>query len=151
VTRLEDDAAAKASWFGRRSVTQLGCLGVAVICVLVIGGFVISYASSWFSTGAAIVSPTNVKAQWTQGYQDIESLRALAGNYCDLRQAENDETDQFQREQRESEVLAEQQAYNRVAADYDRAYENLFEGKLVKPSDLPSRAPSLDDLVAEIC
>lgn len=75
-------------------------------------------------------------------YPNFEALKAAAGDVCSALAAIDAETDPDARVQRVSEELAYERNYRRIAADYDAAYDNVFQAKQVGPADLP-RAPGL--------
>ena len=51
----------------------------------------------------------------------------------------------------QSQETAYEQTYRRVVADYQAAYDNAFQAKLVGPRDLPKVAPTLDEAISTYC
>lgn len=116
---------------------------IAIVIVFIVAGF----AFGWFRTGVEVISPANVKEQWAFAYSYDRSLGALAGTWCSAKQAETTETDPDYRSQRITQRLAYENQYRSVEAQYDAALANAFKAKLVKPSDVPTVAPTLDQKV----
>ncbi len=120
----------------------LASIGTILVLGLVFG--VLGFALGWYRADSDVVSPQNVKAQYQDAYTNFEALKATAGDVCSALTAIDAETDPDARSQRVSEELAYEQNYRRIAADYDAAYDNVFQAKHVGPADLPRTAPGLD-------
>jgi cell division protein FtsI/penicillin-binding protein 2 len=123
-------------------VGRLFLYTIGALVVLFLVGTALSFAFGWIGGAAQIESFQNHKEQYTWAYQDMEALRAQAGNICDAKGATNIQP---------GAVLAYKQNYRRIEADYDRRMENAFEAKYVKPHDLPRRAPTLRDMLSSEC
>jgi uncharacterized iron-regulated membrane protein len=113
----------------------------------VIGGILALLAIfvlAWILFLGSIFGPGNVSAQWQFAYDNNKALAATAGNVC---QARKDEAaaPAVDKSQRTSQRIAYEQNYRRIEADYDAALANAFKAKLVKPSDVPTTAPTLDE------
>ena len=112
-------------------------VGILVITVFALGG-------GWLGAGTQVVSASNVREQFRDGYTNYESLTAIAANYCSAQKALAATTDPSERTQRVTQVAAQEQNFNRVSANYNAAMADAFRAKLVKPTDLPDRAPTLE-------
>jgi|GEM_PF-3554056 hypothetical protein len=132
------------------NMTPLGValriVGLAVVLIVI--GTLIGIPLGWFQKGAEIISPDNVEEQYAAIYQDYQALEKGAQNVCDLRVVRDSSSTADEKTQRVSQVLASQQLYNRNAADYDARWQNVFEAKLVGPNDVPTTAPTLNDMIA---
>lgn len=121
-------------------------LGIVVVLVVVIG--VVGFALGWFRAARDVVGPENVRAQWQFAYDTIENLDAIAVSVCNaekaLQQSIAGGADSHIIEQRRSHLLAFENNYARVANGYDGQVRDKFRGGLVKPPDVPERAPSLE-------
>lgn len=113
---------------------------ILVAAVVAIG--LLGLGLGWFGAGTRVVSAENVREQFRDGYTNYESLTAIAANYCSAQTALNATTDPSERTQRITQVAAQEQNYNRVSAAYNAAMADAFRAKLVKPGDLPERAPT---------
>lgn len=130
-------------------------MGVGRLILIVVGIFLaasllfgaIGFACGWARTGVEIVSPANVKSQYRLAYSDWNALEKLSDTICIAVDVRDRETDPFIKSQRESQVLAYQGAYNRVAGSYNARMQNLFEARIVRPRDLPANAPSFTETV----
>lgn len=129
----------------------LRVLGGLIVVALVCGG--ISWAAGWIKTGADVVGPENVKAQWQFAYDYNESLRASASNWCTLRKQEVQAANSGDRDtmnQRGSQRIATEQLYEKNKSEYDARLQDAFRAKWVKPGDVPTSAPTLEEKLTEI-
>jgi len=132
----------------RPSTFIMGCVAALTGLALIVTG--IGFFAGWFQAGVEVVSPANVKEQWAFAYSYDRSLSALAGTWCSAKTAEAAETDPDYRSQRITQRLAYENQYRSVEAQYDAALANAFKAKLVKPSDVPTVAPTLDQKVQKL-
>jgi hypothetical protein len=118
-------------------------LAIAAIAIAaIIGITLLGLGGGWFGAGANVVSAGNVREQFRDGYTNYESLNAIAANYCSAQSALAATTEPSERSQRITQVAAQEQNYNRVAANYNAAMRDAFRAKFVKPGDLPETAPT---------
>lgn len=127
---------------------------------LILVGFVIllllcglGWVFRWGKAATDVVGPENVKAQWQFAYDYDESLRASASNWCTLRKQEVQAGkigDRDAMNQRGSQRIATEQLYERNKAEYDARLRDAFRAKWVKPTDVPTKAPTLDEKLVEI-
>lgn len=141
------------NWFSRQ--TPLGLflkvVGALIVVSLVCGG--VGWVGGWFKTGAQVVSAENVKAQWQFAYDYNESLRATAANWCSIRKAEvqaGKTGDRDAMNQRSSQRLATETLFDKNKAEYDGRLADAFRAKLVRPRDVPAKAPTLQEKLTEI-
>lgn len=137
------------TWLNRQ--TPLG-LTMKVIGFLVVVGLIISLIGiplGWYNAGRQIVSPENVKAQWQFAYDLDAGMKEIASNWCTMREAELS-APAADRSQRTSQRLATESLYRTRAGEYNGRMADAFRAKLVKPSDVPARAPDLRDRLAEV-
>jgi len=121
--------------------------GVWIILIIVALGAVIgaiNFVGGWLSQPAKIYGVENVRAQWEFAYTYDESLGAIQRQYCTAKQAVADSVDAVERSQRNTQMIAVHNNYDRVEAQYNAALRNAFKAKLVWPSDVPEKAPSLN-------
>lgn len=124
-------------------------LGVVVAVALVLG--CVGFAFRWLNAGAEVVSPQNVKAQWQFAYDYDEALAGAARQWCTIRQAEVQAPEGSDAQvQRASQRIAVEQLYARNKAEYDARLRDAFRAKWVKPSDVPVRAPALEEKLQEV-
>ncbi len=117
-----------------------------VILILTIVGFIFGWITFPIDKG----SRDNVKKQFQRGYELYESLQATAQMVCTAEQAYN-ETDPNTKQQRQTQLIAYQTNYQRLAAEYDAWTRNVFERGIIHPQDLPTRAPTLQDMKSQVC
>jgi len=124
--------------------TTAGVLLAAAIIIPILGlGF------GWFNSTLQVVSPQNVREQYSTAYGDWEGMKGTANNVCAFRTVVA-EAPADVRDQRITALIAYQQNYTRLAADYDAAYDNAFRAKHVGPTDIPNKAPSLADMLQQL-
>jgi len=121
----------------------------AVGLLLIFG--VVLFGLNWLGTGAQVISPENVRQQFQAAYDDMNALDATARNVC---QAIKDEqaapAGSTERTQRTSQRIAYQQNYERIRAHYNAYVSDPFRARLVRPSDLPTQAPELSEMLRRI-
>lgn len=120
--------------------------------VVVFGAFALAgWGLGWFATPLEVTSVGNVRQQYAFAYQYDESLTASAHQYCTARDARDRATPSEVRDQRETQLIAIEQNYARIAAEYNAKLRDAFAAKYVKPADVPDRAPELADKVRTSC
>lgn len=139
------------NWVQRR--TPLGLAVAASLAVIVISIILgaIGYASGWIGEAGRVTGVENVREQWRFAYDYDEDLRAIAVSHCAAVETAEGETDPDIGAQRNSQTLAIEQNYARVAGDYNAALRDKFRAGLVAPPDVPERAPTLTEMEAEVC
>lgn len=130
---------------------KVGCGIVAAVLLLSIAAGMVRFVWGWGSEPGRIYGVENVKEQWRFAYEGEESLRTAARIVCKAEQDEAAATSDNERIQRASARIAYEQNYYRIQADYDARMRNAFEAKLVKPDDVVSPAPSLEQMKAQEC
>jgi hypothetical protein len=138
------------SWIGRQ--TPLGIFVKVILVPLVVLSICLTgghFVFGWFNTAVEVVSPTNVKAQWQFAYDYHENLKAIANNWCTMKKAEDAEANPDYKTQRVSQRLAVETQYRTVQAQYDGRLDDAFRARIVAPPDVPRRAPTLEQTVAE--
>ena len=124
---------------------------VGIVFVVAVVASLIGFALGWITLPIRNGSADNVEDQFRTGYELYESLQATAQSVCSAQKAYDLETDPSAKSQRLSYLQAYETNYNRIAADYDAWSRNIFEGGIVRPSDLPARAPSLSEMKSQTC
>jgi hypothetical protein len=120
--------------------------GIGILILVVVVLTALGLLFGWIGGGASVVSVDNVKAQYQFAYQDLNSLKATAANACGEREALADPTlGADEKTARRSQLIAYEQNYERIKAEYDARVQNVFQAKLVKPADVPLMAPTLHD------
>ena len=105
----------------------------------------------WITLPGQKASVQNVEEQFRVGYELHNSLTASANSVCTAQKAYDAETDPTFKSQRQTQLLAYETNYARLAASYDAWASNIFQGKVIRPADLPNRAPSLSTKLFEVC
>jgi len=121
------------------------------IITLLIAVAVAAWILGWIAAPFGIGSYSNVREQYGAAYQNSEALKATAINVCSAEKAVAAATSDSERSQRQTQVLAFEQNYARIAASYNAAMANAFAAKYVRPSDLPEHAPTLAETKAKVC
>lgn len=138
------------AYFRRQSPLGLALKLLGVVVGLIVVLTVVGFGLGWFRASTAVVSPTNVKAQWQFAYDYNANLKAIAGQWCTAKSAEDSETNPEYKPQRTSQRIAIEQNYDRVKGIYDGRLADAFRAKLVRPSDVPDHAPTLKESTAAL-
>jgi hypothetical protein len=112
----------------------LKIIGAILGVLLVI--WAIGFTAGWFMTGAAVVSPENVKAQHEQVIGKYEAMIAAAGNACTVQQSQPEGSDKSPTLV-EKPVLAYAATFRSIAASYNSSVDNLFKAGIVAPPGYP--------------
>ena len=123
-------------------------LGIFIVIGLTL--YFTGFASRWLGTATQILSPENVKEQWRFAYDYKESLGAAAIQVCNAEKLVAEAT-AADKSQRQTQLLARQDNYARIAAQYNGRMQDAFRAKLVAPNDVPNKAPTLDQMKQEAC
>lgn len=112
----------------------------------------LGFLGGWWGTGVKIVSPENVTVQFRAAYDDMNALNAVAQNICTSAKARDSEvkgTEAYT--QRESQVIAQEQNFQRIQNHYNAYIHDPFRAKIVRPRDLPDPAPTEQELTSQFC
>lgn len=123
----------------------------ALIPFAAIGGLLVLILLTWLLFFAGKIGPGNVSEQWRFAYDFDASLRAIARQVCETEVALSQAQSAEEQTQRRSQVLAYQQNYERVKAQYDAHLRDAFRAGLIRPPDVPDEAPSLGSMESEEC
>lgn len=122
-------------------------IGISALCgvlVLIVGLF--GLVGGWINAGGDIISAENKKTQNRALYEGWEALQAAAINACAAENAPDTESTLI-----EDPAFAYAAQYRRIAVEYNRRWNDIFEAKIVGPRDIPQEAPSLKELQARLC
>lgn len=122
-----------------------------VIFVLVIALAGCTWALNWALTPFRILSVEHVEKEWTFAYTDIKALEQTAQMVCDAEDAVTNAINDNERVQRNTQLIALKNNYNRVKAEYDKELANRFAAGIVAPADVPRVAPTLDEMKQRVC
>lgn len=110
-----------------------------------------SWAFGWIVLPWQKGSAGNVEKQFTYGYTQYRSLEATARQVCTAEKAVANATTNDEKTQRNTQLMGYENNYARLAGEYDAWASNIFQGNVIRPSDLPLRAPTLEDLKTRVC
>ena len=132
-------------------VMSWGFWTIVIGALFIVAIVVVSLAAGWITLPFLKGSAGNVEKQFTFGYQQYNALKATATSVCAAQKAVDAATNDSERSQRTSQLLAYETNYARLAGEYDAWASNIFQGNVVRPADLPLRAPSLDTMKTQVC
>lgn len=121
--------------------------GLIVLGLVIVFGL-IGFVAGWFNAGKDIVSPDNVRRQYTAIIGDWNGMEAAACNAKEAELAQKEEGDPVIVE---SPGLAYRAKYREIQVDYNRRQQNLFEGEKVGPKGYPREAPSIKAMQDRAC
>lgn len=121
-----------------------GLIGLIIIIVL------IGVAAGWFAGEASLRSFPHVKETYRQAYDDVNSMDANARQACRVEKA-SEAAPEATKIQRETQLLAIENNYDRVKGEYEAYMNDHFRGKIIHPRDLPLPFPALENRMPEVC
>ncbi len=125
--------------------------GLAFILILATSAGVAHFAFGWLSVPGQVFGVENVRTQFQTAYDDINSLNAVAANICIAEKQRNlypVGTDGYNTG--ESNVVAQEQNFQRIENHYNAYVSDPFRAKLVRPRDLPYPAPTEAEAIASL-
>jgi len=138
--------------FGR--LVAAAVLVVVAVWLVVVAVTPLTLGFGWVSGETNLRSFSHVRQTYRQGFDDARALDNIARNACLAKQAVADARkrgDSTAVDQRESQLLAQEQRYNAVKGEYDAYMQDHFRGKLIHPRGLPIPYPTLERKMAEVC
>ncbi|MCR4312598.1 MAG: hypothetical protein NUV56_04940 [Candidatus Uhrbacteria bacterium] len=105
----------------------------------------------WLTEPFRVASVDNVREQFRFAYEYDESLAAIAKQACSTQNAIDGATSDDEKSQRRTQLLAIEQNYARVEADFNAKLRDAFEAKYVAPADVPSRALGFEAMKRREC
>lgn len=123
---------------------------VVMFVLIAIAAIVIVWVLSWILVPVQMTSPGNVMKQWAFAYGYDEALQNAARKVCAAQRAVEGTSGDVQT-QRQSQEIALEMNYSSIEAKYNAALRNAFEAKYIRPSDVPSHAPTLDEMRPRVC
>lgn len=114
-------------------------------------GVTLAWAWEWLSVPGHVTSAEQVQNQWAFAYEYEEALQAAAQQVCSAERGVQQASNETEATQRRSHVLAYEQNYARIEAAYNARLRNPFQGKYVKPKNVPEKAPSLAQMKQKVC
>lgn len=121
---------------------------LATVAGLLLSAQLIFTLAGWNSL-FSIFTANNVIEKWKEAYQKYEALEQSANNIC-IAQKAVDSAPSADVSQRTTQLLAYQRNYNNISAQYNAAVKNPLDAGLVKPAELPSQAPSMNDMLKKV-
>ena len=152
--RAEREAGNLADRPGRTVLKWIAAFAAfCVVCGVVFG--IIGWVGSWGDEVGRVTGAQNSREQTTAVLDDVESMKAAAGNICSAQNAKSDENSPTLVE---DPAFAYKATYRRIAADYNRRMSNFFEAAVTRQlpipaalGGLPRTAPSLSQALEEAC
>lgn len=137
-------------WTLPRVMLGVFALIVAVFLLMVVTT-PLTIGFGWFSGEANLRSFEHVRQTYSEAFTDANGMDANARQACRLKAQIATETDPSVKTQRESQLLAIENNYDRVKGDYDAYMADHFKGGIIRPRQLPYPYPSLTDREAVVC
>lgn len=126
-------------------------LSFLALTFLVVLGVMWGFGIGWFAGEVNIRSFDHVRQVYRDSYDKYNALQQIANNTCTAKEAlsaAKASGDQNTINQRQTQVIAQENTYNAVAGQYNAEMDDHFRAKAVKPQDLPRNAPSLKEALA---
>lgn len=116
---------------------------IGIIALVGIALLLAAWGLGWVAVPGQVAGAGNVRVQYAEAYKANESLKAISANVCSARALVAASTSDSERTQRQTQAIAQEQNYQRVAAQYNARMADAFQAKYVAPADLPKTAPEL--------
>lgn len=122
--------------------------GLGILAVVIIGGFLIGFASEWIGAGTKPFRPANVEKQFKAVIEDYKGMEAAAENSCHAKEDTSGNSQTFI----EGPAFAYEATYRKIAVDYNRRKSNFFEAGEVgpDPDKYPKEAPTLTEMQSQL-
>lgn len=143
-----DRAERVADDFTRHPVRKaLKWLGILFLIILALGAFtrVTGFLGLWADEAQRIVSPDNVREQFTKVQEDWQRLQESADKVCQAQGST--EGGRTAPTFVEDPLIAMKNTYYSARSDYNRRMNNIFEGRKVGPPGYPRNVPVIEATV----
>jgi hypothetical protein len=105
----------------------------------------------WFHGEANLRSFEHVRQTYGEAFDDTAAMDANARQACRLDKLIASTDDPAVRSQRQTQVLAIENNYDRVKGEYEAYMSDHFRGGVIRPKQLPMPYPSIEDRKTEVC
>lgn len=122
-------------------------LGVVGFIVLFVVGTLLAIGLGWFSGEANLRSFNHVKATYQEAFDDTAAMDANARQACRIQPLVAADASG----QRQSQLLAIENNYDRVKGEYEAYMRDHFRGGVIRPRQLPMPYPTLAEREAQVC
>lgn len=120
---------------------------VGALIALIVVGTILSLALGWFSGEANLRSFNHVKATYQEAFDDVNAMEANVRQACRIQPLVAADTTG----QRQTQVLAIENNYDRIKGEYDAYMSDHFRGAVIRPRQLPMPYPTLQVRMDEVC
>lgn len=134
-------------WTLPRAMGATFLLIVAVFLLMVVTT-PLTIGFGWFSGEANLRSFNHVRETYREAFDDVKAMEANASQACRFKQQVADAKasgDTSTANQRESQLLAVENNYDRVKAEYEAYMSDHFRGGVIRPQQLPLPYPTLEE------
>lgn len=144
------NVARDAWWTLPRAIGAVFALIVAVF-LLAVTLTPLTIAFGWFQGEAQLRSFGHVRDTYREAFDDVNSMDANARQACRLDVQIATETDSLVKTQRESQLIAIENNYDRIKGEYEAYMRDHFRGGVIRPRQLPMPYPAIEDRKQEVC
>lgn len=137
-------------WSVPRAIGLVLVVIVAVFFIMVVTT-PLTIGFGWFRGEANLRSFNHVRATYQEAFDDANAMDANARQACRLKVMIGVETDPAVKTQRQSQLLAIENNYDRVKGEYDAYMRDHFRGGVIRPQQLPMPYPTLQDREDVVC
>lgn len=139
-------------WTLPRAMLAVFAVVVAVF-LLMVAVTPLTIGFGWFSGEAGLRSFEHARQTYAEAFDDTEAMAANARQACQFAasvKSARDAGDAATATQRETQLLAVENNYERVRAEYQAYMRDHFRGGVLRPKQLPLPAPSLQRRMAAL-
>lgn len=137
-------------WTLPRAVVAVFAVIVAVFLLLVVTT-PLTIGFGWFSGEANLRSFGHVRDTYREAFDDTAAMDANVRQSCRVQAQIATETDASVKSQRQSQLLAIENNYDRIKGEYEAYMRDHFRGGVIRPQQLPLPYPTLAERQAVLC
>ncbi len=129
--------------------------------VLIVAVFLLAVAVTpltigfgWVTGEANLRSFSHVEQTYREAFDDVNSMDANVRQACRYQELANhakDSGDNSAYNQRESQLTAVENNFDRIKGEYEAYMGDHFRGGVIRPSQLPMPYPTLDERMQDLC
>lgn len=129
-------------------------VSVLAVFLLMVAFTPLTIGFGWFKGEANLRSFSKVQETYREAFDDVNAMEANVTQACRIQRLADEAKaagDTVTYNQRQSQVAAIENNYDRVKGEYESYMSDHFRGNIIRPQQLPLPYPSLADSLAAAC
>lgn len=149
--RADYRAASRHVWWTMPRALVLALALVVCVFLLLVATTPLTIGFGWFKGEAQLRSFGHVRDTYREAFDDTAAMDANVRQSCRLQTQIAAETDPSVKAQRQSQLLAIENNYDRIKGEYEAYMRDHFRGGVIRPAQLPLPYPTLAERQAVLC